>query len=234
MRYQIPLVALIAVITVATIATLGVISISATNMSPQSANTEKIGMYLGHVEMIVRGSDGEIKNYFQSDNIVTDTGDRCASERLFPAGLGTNSGNGEQCSGAGIEFIGLLNGTAITSIDVDRFSDYGAANAGDPDGDIMAIVGATTVTIESVATAGPIDTTLDNAAHLFNFDVNNATTIEGVFLADALCNTENANGECTTPGTATEIFAQRDATLDVSSGDTLQVTWTISIGASGS
>lgn len=217
---------------VASMATFGVTG-SATNLSPQNANTEKIGWMIGHVEMIVRGSDGEIKHYLQSDNIVTDGGDRCSSERLFPAGSGTNTG-AEQCSGAGIEFIGLVNGTGQAADDTVFFSEYGAADAGDIDGDIMAIVEAGNISIEAVATAGPIDTVLDNAGHLFNFDVNNATIIDSVFLADGLCSGENAAGECTTPGTTTEIFSIRDSTLDVSAGDTLQVTWTISLGAGGS
>lgn len=231
MRYQKPLVALIAVVIVATIATLGITSISVTNLMPQSTNTE-VGFFLGHVEVIVRDSDGNIKNYFQSDNLISHTGDRCIAELIWADSATTNQGAGEDCSGADFDVIAITNETnLVTDHDTD-IGDFGIAGAGSFD--IMATIAETVVTISTLtagAGAAGNDVTITNSGHLFNFNATNATIVEGVLLLDAACG-ENPFGECLTlPGTdLQEVMAARDATLTVSDGDTLQVTWTITVG----
>jgi len=230
MRYQIPLVALIAVITVATIATLGVTGISATNLMPQSTTMDRTSMFMmGHVELILRGSDGEIKNYFQGDNLITNTGDRCVAEMMWPASSTVGAG-AEECSGNDFDVIAITNRTDLSPDDNTDISDFTTVATGSgAGGDITATIPDTVITL--AATGVGNDVTITNSGHLFNFDVNNATTIEGVLLLDGAC-AEASDGSCTTVPTANngEVLAARAATLTVSAGDTLQVTWTITIG----
>ena len=232
MRYQTPLVVVMAV---ALAAMLGVTTISATNLIVQnSPATENFGMMVGHVELILRDMDGNIKTYSQGDNLITDSGDRCASERLFEA----NSGDGatENCGNAEITVIGLGNETAVTSDDNTDIELFDVAGNGDAQPRIMATIGETVVTVGDGAGAG-VATTITNSAHLFTFtdgsgNANqNNTTILNVLLMDAECTIDSGvNGQCGTIVADLEIFASRDATLAVSDGDTLQVTWTITVG----
>lgn len=227
MRYQIPLVA---VMVVAIAATLGITTISATNLIVQnSPATEHFGMMVDHVELILRNADGNIISYYQGDNAVTDAGDRCASERLFKANSGDNGG--ENCGNAEIVVIGIANGTAISEDDSTSISSYGVA---DTTTGIMATIPDTVVTIAATGTG--VATIITNSGHLFNFEdtgnKNATTTIISVILADAACG-EDADGQCTSIPADMEVFAARDASLTVNDGDTLQVTWTITVGGVG-
>lgn len=109
------------------------------------------------------------------------------------------------------------------------------ANAAGTGGDnIMAVVDAVATVPASAGSQGT-DSTIVNSAHLFRFvDNQNDTTVTGVILVDALC-TESVvvgqEGGCSTKP-AGEIFATRSTTLAVTGGDTLEVTWTITVGSS--
>ena len=233
MKYQIPLVA---VMVVAIAATLGITTISATNLIAQNSPvTEHFGMMIGHVEMVLRDGDDNIISYLQGDNAVTNAGDRCASELLFEPNSGDNSA--ENCGNGVFTVIGIANGTLITEGDGTSISSYTTVNNGGTN--IMATVTATSVNVGATGTG--VATIIDNASHLFTFDSDsgvepnkNTTTIVSVFLADALCTIDSsANGQCGTIPAAMEVFAAKDASLAVNNGDTLQVTWTITIGGSG-
>lgn len=58
----------------------------------------------GHVETILRDADGNIKEYRQSDNLITNNGENCVLKLLFQddgAGAGLGSGTGtSRCIGA--------------------------------------------------------------------------------------------------------------------------------------
>jgi len=62
------------------------------------------GAYMtGHVETILRDVDGNIKEYRQSDNLITNNGENCVLKLLFQddgsgAGLGSGTGTG-RCTG---------------------------------------------------------------------------------------------------------------------------------------
>jgi len=88
--------------------------------------SDKSGI-LGHVTYVVRGPDGQIKSYLQTDNQRTAEGINCALQIMFNpnngAYLATN-GTGGQCTGGaggmvlssaahynGFNVIGLINGT---------------------------------------------------------------------------------------------------------------------------
>ena len=53
----------------------------------------KMPQFLGHVAMTVTDSDGNIKSYIQSDNIVTDQGLQCALVALFSPTVDAECGN---------------------------------------------------------------------------------------------------------------------------------------------
>ena len=69
------------------------------------ANTLGTGAYMtGHVETILRDSDGNIKEYRQSDNVITNGGENCVLKLLFQddgSGAGLGSGTGTATAGAG-------------------------------------------------------------------------------------------------------------------------------------
>ena len=71
-------------------------------------------MFLGHVELVAKDADGNIKAYRQTDNIVVNIGKTCAAERIFGAS-GNSTG---ACAGGATAFdwIGLgTSGTAETA-----------------------------------------------------------------------------------------------------------------------
>lgn len=230
MKYQTPLVA---VMVVAIAATLGITTISATNLIVQnSPATEHFGMMVGHVELILRNADGNIISYFQADNAITNFGDRCTSELMFEPNSGDNGD--VACGDAVFVNIGIANGTALTEGDSSRMSDYQARGTTSVNTGLMAVIPDTVVTIAAPGVG--VATTITNSGHLFNFEdtggQNASTTIVSVLLIDAACAVEDSDGQCSTLP-AGEIFAARDASLTVNDGDTLQVTWTITVGGSG-
>ena len=219
-------ISIVAVIAVAAVAAIGANAFA--NNGSSSNSLAETGMFMGHVELILRDSDGMIKEYKQFDNVVTNVGDSCASELLFgDTGVTT-------CAGAAFNKIGILNGTSYTLGETSTMANANAASTTGTD-NIMAIVNAVATVPGTAGTQGT-DTTIVNSGHLFNFvDNQNDTTIRGVFLTDALCTESTVAGQeggCTTKPAEGEIFATQSTTLTVSGGDTLEVTWTITVGSS--
>lgn len=97
-----------------------------TIQSTQPPNLSDNSRILGHVTYVVRGPDGNIKSYMQSDNTRTVQGIDCAFQFLFAKQDGsqvltTNStltGCGVATAGSshfnGFNVIGLINGTGTT------------------------------------------------------------------------------------------------------------------------
>ena len=217
-------ISIVAVIAVAAVAALGA-NAFANNGLTSSNSLAETGLAMGHVELILRDADGMIKEYKQFDNVVTNVGDSCASELLFgDEGVST-------CAGAAFNKIGIINGTYSLA---EGSTMSTAAAAGTGGNNIMAIVDAVATVPPTAGTQGT-DTTIVNSGHLFNFvDNQNDTNVTGVILVDALC-TESVvagqEGGCATKPAAGEIFATQSTTLAVSGGDTLEVTWTITVGS---
>jgi len=217
MKSQLFIVAVIAV------AALGINAYANTSLTAQSDSLVGSALAVGHVEMVLRDADGNIKSYYQGDNVVTNEGDACAAEKIF--GDATDVCNGT----TGFTYIGVINGT-YTAAESDQMSEFNlGANAAD---NLMAIVTAV-ATVPATESSQGTDVTVVNSGQLFNFvDNENDTTIEGVILADELCATEVASsGRCTALPANGAIFATRDANLAVTGGDTLEVTWTITVGS---
>ena len=218
-------ISIVAVIAVAAVAALGA-NAFANNGLTSSNSLAETGLAMGHVELILRDADGMIKEYKQFDNVVTNVGDSCASELLFgDEGVST-------CAGAAFNKIGIINGTYSLA---EGSTMSTAAAAGTGGNNIMAIVDAVATVPGTAGTQGT-ETTIVNSGHLFNFvDNQNDTSVSGVILVDALCTEYGAGGQegsCQTKPASGEIFATQSTTLTVSGGDTLEVTWTITVGSS--
>jgi len=152
----------------------------------------------GHVEMVVRDADGNVKEYLSEDNLIVDMGIDTMGDLMFPnIDL---SGNTE----AKFSYIGIGKGvTAVAATDTNIETLIGGCNR----------VQDTTVTGDS-STSGKIDVTIDasfSGANCADTAVNEAV------LADA-----STNGNIL----AHKLFA---SSVNLGSGDTLDVTWTITI-----
>jgi len=219
---------IVAVIAVAAVAALGINAYANTGFT--ASDSLKAGSYaIGHVELVLHDANGEVKQYIQADNEVVDVGDVCASELLFGD---TGAGTGEGCSGNVFNYIGLINGT-FTVENTDDVNTLLVPGTGINNG-LMSVVQGTVSTPDTASVEGT-DTTITNSAEAFKFTTgNNDTTVSGVVLLDNTCTMGGSGasaGECTAITTAsTEMFAARTANLAVSGGDTLTVTWTITIG----
>jgi hypothetical protein len=63
-------------------------------------NKAQAGAYMtGHVETILRDADGNIKEYRQSDNLISNTGENCTLRLLFGTTQGSGTGT-NVCTGA--------------------------------------------------------------------------------------------------------------------------------------
>ena len=201
-------------------------AISATSFVTMKAASDirETGQMIGHVTYELRGADGNMKYYFQSDNLIVDLGTDCAAQAIFDngdndvCGLGANGGFG---------FIAIGNATGATADATDvalDTSDGGSANFGAGGGDEMTRSGFIDATI--TAAGGGADTTVSIASPAFTFaDLGPAgstvITQSGLFDSD-------------TTGT-NNMFSIRDIPgqggngLTVTSADTLSVTWTITL-----
>jgi hypothetical protein len=83
-----------------------------TSVSPANKLSDN-AMFLGHVELVAKDPDGNIKAYRQTDNIVTFVGKNCAAVRIF--GAPTNGTQGTDCGGGAntMNWIGI--GTGVTA-----------------------------------------------------------------------------------------------------------------------
>jgi hypothetical protein len=204
---------------------VGLDAISATSlMTMQSASDiQESGLMIGHVTYEVRGMDGQIKHYLQTDNVIVNKGTDCAAQAIFDDGdldVCTLGGNG------GFAFIAIGNATGQLAEATDIALDvseggslaFGTGGGGEMDrsGFIDAEITAATTTLDTVVS---IETTTP-----FTFtDLGTlGTTVTQSGLFD--------NGS---PETG-NMFAIKDIPaggLDVFGTDTLSVTWTITLSS---
>ena len=170
--------------------------------------SERTGVALGHIELVLRDSDGNIKQYVQTDNIVTLEGLDCLVDSLFGStGTGT-------CSSA-LDFdvvaigTGAAGGTGATAL-------TGALGAGciaGVDPGVVADTGGLTQAIQ-------VEVVFGGGGQAAG-DVNNAAC-EAIITEAGVFNTGN-------PTTTTDnMFAtQGFGAITIGSTDTLTVTWDI-------
>lgn len=180
------------------------------------SSIESSAMFTGHVITTVKDADGNVKHYRQSDNLVLNNGENCASKALFGIGGPTSTGSAAvRCSGAlteGFNWIAVGNGTVTVD-----------AEAGTIDGEIAdnglsRVQGTVTLTNSTTAGAG------GGGAQA---KIENTFTWTG-----GQTNTVNNSGLFNGTVSATDgIFAQQGFTgIPLDNGDSLTVEWTINVG----
>ncbi len=102
--------ALIGVLVVGIAGFISLDAISATSFVTMKAASDvhETSQMIGHVTYELRGADGNIKHYFQSDNVIVDKGTDCSAQGLSDTGdndVCTLGGNG------GFAFIAIGNST---------------------------------------------------------------------------------------------------------------------------
>ena len=189
------------------------------------SNSQGISL-LGHVEFVVRDSAGNIIQYAQGDNLITTTGGDCIAGELF-------GGTPGDCQNLGTwDFIAIGNMTSPAldvgdfrlddTTDEDGLSTQGSGHDGE--------MARKQVTPGIDVTGSNTIVTLVNTGDAFTFTTTNATTItqSGIFSEGA---TLNSNGETTVIGNSELLAIQNlSPTVVVSNGDSLTVTWVITIG----
>ena len=225
--------ALIGVLVVGIAGFISLDAISATSFVTMKAASDihETSQMIGHVTYELRGADGNIKHYVQSDNVIVDLGTDCAAQAIF------DTGNADVCTlggNGGFAFIAIGNATVSTdggttgalAEEDDIFldtSDGGAASFGAGGGDEMA---RSLIIIDAditPAVGSGLDTTVSIASGPFAFTdlgSNTVVTQSGLFDSAGFA--------------AGNMFSIRDIPpvgtgLTVTNADTLSVTWTITL-----
>jgi len=191
-------------------------AIYASDLNPTSlvvatSSSDKVGMY-GHIEFVQADSSGNIISYYQTDNFVTNQGAECAAAKLFDedeANVGTCDTTGSLVK----EFLNIrLGNGAPIGTDFTRtalITDMGGVRT-DTDA-VFGNLGGGTVDV-TVATETP-----------FTFNTGNETL--NVFEAGLFDEITGGNAFAIQNTTA-----NANPGIDVNDGDTLAVTWTITVG----
>jgi len=214
--------ALIGVLVVGMAGFISLDAISATSFVTMKAASDihETGQMIGHVTYELRDADGNIKHYFQSDNVIVERGTNCAAVAIF--NVTDDSGVCTLGTANGFSFIAIGNsttpftvGTPLSTVD-----DIGLDDDTTGGLEIDRLDGAVTIT---AANGG--DTTVSIVSPAFTFaDLGTdgtAITQSGLF----------DSGTLLTPNmfSARDIPGQSGTGLQVSNADTLSVTWTITL-----
>jgi hypothetical protein len=184
-------------------------------MTIQGTDMQETGQMIGHVTYEVRGVDGQIKHYFQSDNVITNLGKDCSAAAIFDT-------DDPVCATPGnFAYIAIGNATGATALATNTALAVSPGDNGgemDRSGLIDALIDSASTnpsgTVVSIATTTP-----------FAFDylgsAGTKVTQSGLFDNDGTAATDN-------------MFAIRDISsgtggLSVTNADTLSVTWTITL-----
>ncbi|MFQ5970303.1 MAG: hypothetical protein ACE5J2_07415 [Nitrososphaerales archaeon] len=178
-----------------------------------TASAEK--KMLGHFTLVVKDEFGNIKDYLEFDNTITDEGDGCVGNLVF-------GGSGAACAGGVVDAIGV--------------SDCDAAGTGDANNADCAVIGDTTTQFDD--TAADIGDHCDDAGEVTKTYTDRITdgTAANVEVEATFDNTE-----LTFPYTAKEagilngclagdqLFAIKAfANVSLSGSDTLTVKYKVS------
>jgi len=208
---QIALLAIIVGLSAVSMAAIYASDLDPTSLVVATSSSDKVGMY-GHIEFVQADSSGNIISYYQTDNFVTNQGAECSAAKLFDLDetVGTCDTTGTLVN----EFLNIrLGNGAPIGTDETRtilITDMGGVRT-DTDA-VFGNLGGGTVDV-TVATQDP-----------FTFEGGTNTTLN-VFEAGLFDETSGGNA-----------FAIQNTTsgvnpgIDVNDGDTLAVTWTITVG----
>ncbi len=192
----------------------GLIGVLGTSSTPLAIGTSTIdglqdgtGM-LGHLTLVATDSDGHIKSYQQTDNLITRRGHNCFAQELFYDPLA--AGGSPTCGGDPGLFSAIAIGTGTGQAETDNALNAETGNSGlTPAADPSVTVGDDT-------------------------DGNGATAQVGVTFtstfAGATSISEAGIFNSTTTGGQTQMLAYQDFTaISLDNGDSLTVTWTITV-----
>ncbi len=203
--------------------------IAQSNQPPSIYDKSKI---LGHVTYVVRGPDGNIKSYAQTDNQEQVMGKTCAINAMFsPSTTSLTTGNttcslGRVSAFTGFNVIGLFNGTGTLILNgSDTYAkskiNSGFVQSSSKDGLIPTTAGSN----QGAPVAGTVSgsaynsITISSGSIAFTNLSSSGTTIRGSALLNS------------TSGTPT-MFAENtfgSGSVSVGNQDTLTVTWTITL-----
>lgn len=227
---------------VALIAAISAVSIGAISMNGftvplaiASASPES-GTMMGHVEYILRDADGNIKSYTQADNMVVNRGDDCSIAYMFQPNSYT--GGGDVCTNAnpaGFQFIGIGNGTITVDAADTTLLDGGATTVADTTNDGLMAVKWDNNTVATASSNGGTVVIATETPFTFatgGAGFTNTTTVTAAGLFDHSCNGQTAGGICTSNTGVMNMFSAQSISVAVSDGDSLSVTWTITVGNS--
>jgi len=217
---QTALLAIIVGLSAVSMAAIYASDLGQTQLVVATPNSDTIGMF-GHIEFVQADSSGNIIGYYQTDNFVTDQGAACAAAMLFDVSEDGGAACGVIGSAVG-EFlhIGLgdlapsTDNSADTTLDNEITDDVGSSRLLEVDAGIVSNAGAGTATV-----------TITTPAPFAFFDAAPLNTTNNIFQAGLF---DSAS--------AGQSFAIQNTTsganpgIDVNDGDTLSVTWTITVG----
>ena len=204
---------LIGAIVVLAAGLFGVIGMTSTTLAVGGTTINEItsgtGM-VGHLTLISTDSDGNIKSYQQTDNLVTQRATNCIAQELFrDPGLAT--GASTTCGGDPGRFdaiaIGIGTGSTETSNTLNSETGIGGLT---PQFDDTSD-GVTISDDSGSGTDAVVETTFTSSG------ATTAITEAGIF------NSTTTSGQ-------TQMFAYQSFTaISLDSGDSLTVTWTITV-----
>ena len=192
-------------------------------------NVSTAGLITGHVTTTLLDSDGNVKAYRQSDNLIVNQGENCALKLLFqavPAATGTSVCTGANTEGFHYIEIGNVSasqsGTPASPLSTDYrlYGSHNATTAGNNPGLVRKVATTQTWTNSTSATSsGAAQVIL--AATFTNSGSSSKTVNEsGIF-----------NSTMGTNGNTDAMFARQVfSTITMAPSDSLTVQWTINVG----
>ena len=217
--YVVALIAVISAVSISAISLNGfTIPLATASVSPES------GTMMGHVEYILRDADGNIRSYIQSDNMVVNKGDDCVLAYVFNP---SNTAGTDNCdtNANGFRFIGIGNATATVTATATTLTNTAQTFADTTNDGLMAMREDPTIVFVASSNGGTAEIATPSPFK-FVAGVNN-TTVLSAGLFDSICT--QASGTCTAAYPA-NMFSVQTLNVGVSGGDSLSVTWTITVG----
>jgi hypothetical protein len=190
----------------------GLIGLKSTDSKAQA------GAYMtGHVETILRDADGNIKEYRQSDNLISNTGENCVLRLLFQGGATRGAGTGTTvCTGTltgqwDVIALGTGGSTAVNGTQVGLVTESSATGLGR--------AAATTKTWSNSTASSSTGSASITMARTFTNTSGGTVTIS----ESGLFNSTTISGS--------GMFARQTFSgIAVNNNDSLTVQWTVSVG----
>lgn len=215
MVHKTSIMALVAIVAVAT-GLVGYFSTTSAEVSPATSFATS-GLLSGHLTLEVRDSDGNLKAYRESDNVIVANAENCVSKALFAptrySAGGSTAGLTDHCTGALTQpfaFIALGTGTTQEQ-NTDNDMQTQTAETG------LAIAqGSITQTNSTGATSNAASTLISNTF----------TNTSGGTVNVSEAGLFNSTDTATNGMLAHKVFAA----VSVANNDQLTVNWTVNMG----